>query len=333
MTSSLSSRKQADFQVRVSQRFVILTLLACTLAAFAVGRTARVLLLVHPSLAYLKEQEAILQALPSRQDVMKLPNPSLKNGKVPPSTLYTSKNFDTALSATIHSRWVVSEAEVPPAEITDSIGENSCSTEDQNGDTYKGECSTCARSGGSPSGMSILDEQTEEEIHLPAGQHLLMDIRKVDTDFLASEERLANAMLDVVGECGLTLLSYHCHGLHPAGVSCVGVLLESHVSFHTWPAEGVITLDLFTCGPNSLLPIVPTVEKLFSVPRVGVVDLMDMPEAIYAYKLRGFGEDNQQSKAALTDLFTFPIGSMTEYKNEVSIASRKRSLTSRSCST
>ena len=32
---------------------------------------------------------------------------------------------------------------------------------------------------------------------------------------------------------GLTLLSYHCHSLLPAGVSCVGVLLESHISFHT----------------------------------------------------------------------------------------------------
>jgi S-adenosylmethionine decarboxylase proenzyme len=165
--------------------------------------------------------------------------------------------------------------------------------------------------------VTDVSHNTEGEIHLPAGQHLLVDIQKVDYDFLASEERLATAMLDVVGECGLTLLSYHCHGLYPAGVSCVGVLLESHVSFHTWPAEGVITLDLFTCGANSLLPIVPTVERLFSVPRAGVTDLMDMPETIWAYKLRGFGEDTEESKAALTDLFTFPIGAMTEYKKEV----------------
>eukprot|EP00536_Pseudo-nitzschia_multiseries_P011743 jgi/Psemu1/206763/e_gw1.414.17.1 len=88
----------------------------------------------------------------------------------------------------------------------------------------------------------------DDELHLPAGQHLLMDIRNVQEAFLASEERLAKAMLDVVGDCGLTLLSYHCHGLAPSGVSCVGVLLESHVSFHTWPSQGVVTLDLFTCG-------------------------------------------------------------------------------------
>ncbi|OEU21352.1 S-adenosylmethionine decarboxylase, partial [Fragilariopsis cylindrus CCMP1102] len=80
------------------------------------------------------------------------------------------------------------------------------------------------------------------------GQHLLIDIENVDSAFLNSEERLANAMLDLINECGLTLLSYHCHKMVPMGVSCAGVLLESHVSFHTWPTEGVITIDLFTCG-------------------------------------------------------------------------------------
>ncbi|EEC49071.1 predicted protein, partial [Phaeodactylum tricornutum CCAP 1055/1] len=80
------------------------------------------------------------------------------------------------------------------------------------------------------------------------GQHLLVDIENVDASFLNSAHQLAFAMVDVIEMSGLTLLSYHCHGLEPIGVSCVGVLLESHVSFHTWPIEGVITLDLFTCG-------------------------------------------------------------------------------------
>ena len=106
-----------------------------------------------------------------------------------------------------------------------------------------------------------------EEQHLPQGQHLLVDIKNVSAKFLNSEERLAQAMVDTVKKAGLTLLSYHCHSLVPAGVSCVGVLLESHISFHTWPEEGVITLDLFTCGEKPLLPIIPVLEELFGVPR------------------------------------------------------------------
>ena len=74
-------------------------------------------------------------------------------------------------------------------------------------------------------------------------------------------------MVKTIQGAGLTLLSYHCHSLMPEGISCVGVLLESHISFHTWPEEGVITLDLFTCGSNPLLPVVLTMEKLFGIPR------------------------------------------------------------------
>lgn len=74
-----------------------------------------------------------------------------------------------------------------------------------------------------------------DDLHRPAGQHLLVDIRNVDAEFLNSEARLTDAMVTTVRESGLTLLSYHCHALIPEGISCVGVLLESHISFHSWP--------------------------------------------------------------------------------------------------
>ena len=32
------------------------------------------------------------------------------------------------------------------------------------------------------------------------------------------------------------------------GASGVVLLAESHISFHTWPEFGLITIDLFTCG-------------------------------------------------------------------------------------
>lgn len=92
--------------------------------------------------------------------------------------------------------------------------------------------------------MFIVEEDDEEEVpindyshnddsdglHLPAGQHLLVDIKDVNSEFLNSEERLAAAMVELISESKLTLLSYHCHSLVPIGVSCAGVLLESHVS-------------------------------------------------------------------------------------------------------
>ncbi len=111
------------------------------------------------------------------------------------------------------------------------------------------------------------DHDSGSNPHLPAGQHLLVDLKNVSPSFLNSERRLSSAMVSSVQAAGLTMLSYHCHSLVPSGVSCVGVLLESHISFHTWPEEGVITLDLFTCGENPLLPVVSVLEELFGVPK------------------------------------------------------------------
>jgi hypothetical protein len=89
------------------------------------------------------------------------------------------------------------------------------------------------------SAVSLDAKGSPQEEHEPAGQHLLVDIKNVNAEFLNSEEQLAKAMVEVVTEAKLTLLSYHCHSLEPAGVSCVGVLLESHISFHTWPVAPI----------------------------------------------------------------------------------------------
>ena len=130
--------------------------------------------------------------------------------------------------------------------------------------------------------------------HSPSGQHLLVDIEGIEAAFLDSEERISAAMVQTVQEAGLTMLSYHCHKLMPAGISCVGVLMESHISFHTWPEEGVITLDLFTCGPNPLLPVVPVIERLFGIG--------DNTNTKWAHELRGFRSMEEKKKNYLDNL-------------------------------
>lgn len=126
-----------------------------------------------------------------------------------------------------------------------------------------------------------------------------MDIKGIEADFLDSEARLSQAMVETIQQSGLTLLSYHCHKLIPKGVSCVGVLLESHISFHTWPDEGVITLDLFTCGNKPLIPSVAILKQLFGIPRA--------PDSIHmqwSHELRGFRNKNRQTGTTATSSTT-----------------------------
>jgi len=292
------------YRVLISQRFVIFSLLSCILAAFAVGRTARMILLVNPQKQMLEMSRSISdtnndETEGSSLSAMKtLPDPKMRDGKHPPETVYTSKSFATGSTGSSQSRWIVTDA-----------GKEQCV------DLPEHECPA-------PPSIDEIDVSKNDtgEVHLPAGQHLLLDIENVDGSFLNSEERLAHAMLELVGKCGLTLLSYHCHKMVPMGISCAGVLLESHVSFHTWPKEGVITLDLYTCGPNSLLPIVPLATKLFAIPREG--EDMAEPNIVWAHKTRGFPTgDAADLEAEMSDMEYFPVGKMTDYKNEIAFTS------------
>ena len=293
-----------SYSVKVSQRFIVLSLVSSILVAFAVGRTARVILIDRPYHEALLVQQALLDASQSRnRGIADLPNPTLQEGKIAPKTIYTSKNFDSTKSNSVTSRWIVSETGTGVSNETD---EETCGAGE-----VPGRCS--ARAGAAEDSVFV-----DEEDHFPAGQHLLLDYENVQSAFLNSEERLVTAMLKLVNLCGLTLLSYHCHNLEPSGVSCAGVLLESHVSFHTWPEDGVITLDLYTCGPDSLLPILPVAEELFKIketPSYAGEKIPD-PDMVWVYKLRGFRENDDV--ADITDLMNFPIGTRLDYKKEVS---------------
>jgi len=227
-----------------------------------------------------------------------LPTPKAHPGKIIPQTIYTTKNFDTRLSALSASQWLQPADEeegssVPNASPTNNVPDpiNEKLSFDENGGA---------------------DYDKDDEEHLPAGQHLLVDIDGLEAAFLDSEARLATAMISMVDNSGLTLLSYHCHGMYPEGVSCAGVLLESHVSFHTWPTEGVITLDLFTCGSTSLLDSMPLIEDLFVIPR----NPEEKPNVMWAYKRRGFNE--QSGMVGARDTFAYPLGVHgMEYKKEL----------------
>jgi spermidine synthase len=133
----------------------------------------------------------------------------------------------------------------------------------------------------------------------------MVDIKNVDGAFLNSQERLAQAMVTLVEKSDATMLSYHCHKLEPIGVSCIGVLLESHISFHSWPEEGVITLDMFTCGSTRLLPLLGVIKSLFGVPQE---PLLEPPPVQWSLKYRGYPSDGHERNPEEIDLDQFMLG-------------------------
>jgi S-adenosylmethionine decarboxylase proenzyme len=81
-----------------------------------------------------------------------------------------------------------------------------------------------------------------------SGQHLLLDMVGGSFDKLNDEQYLRQATLNIVKKTKMTLLGIESHKLEPKGISLVAMLVDSHLSIHTWPEYGTALIDFFKCG-------------------------------------------------------------------------------------
>ncbi len=311
------------YQVKASARFVLISTMTSALVAFAVGKAARHVLLEGPRRAFLATyRETALKDRLNGGTEQPLPFIVAKYGEEIPHTRYTSKTFDTA-KTTMSSSWLIKNddehildrndnhfSSVNTAEIDTSNSEEGVSDESKESQTQKVN--------------AVADICDELESSQPTAEHLMVDMKNVDGAFLNSVHRLATAMIDVVNAANLTLLSYHCHGMQPTGVSCVGILMHNYISFHTWPDDGVITFDLVAAEGKSIMPMVPVIKENFGVPQAASYhgDVIHQPSMRWAHKLRGFHHRSTKisNLFQMTDLGKFLVSILgTEYKEQVTM--------------
>jgi S-adenosylmethionine decarboxylase proenzyme len=80
------------------------------------------------------------------------------------------------------------------------------------------------------------------------GQHYLIDFVDCDPEITQQVEPIREIVMRAAKECGATILNDLFHQFQPMGVSGVVVIAESHISVHTWPENGFVAIDIFTCG-------------------------------------------------------------------------------------
>jgi S-adenosylmethionine decarboxylase len=83
------------------------------------------------------------------------------------------------------------------------------------------------------------------------GKHLLLEVYNVDFSLLNDVTSLQEAMEGGIGRAKMTILNTFSHCFLPQGCTVVIALAESHVSCHTWPEEGCIAVDVYTCGEGN----------------------------------------------------------------------------------
>jgi len=62
---------------------------------------------------------------------------------------------------------------------------------------------------------------------------------------MVSIKELFNRIADAVGA---TVLNRFCHKFQPQGCTVVFALAESHISLHSFPEDGSVAIDCYTCG-------------------------------------------------------------------------------------
>jgi len=80
------------------------------------------------------------------------------------------------------------------------------------------------------------------------GKHILVEFFQCDEQALNDVKHIREAMIEATRRSGATMVTENFHHFSPHGVSGVIVIMESHLTIHTWPEYGYAAVDLFTCG-------------------------------------------------------------------------------------
>ena len=83
------------------------------------------------------------------------------------------------------------------------------------------------------------------------GKHLLLEVYDVEFDLINDVESLQNVMIKGIQRAKMTILNTFSHCFLPQGCTVVIALSESHVSCHTWPENGCLAIDVYTCGEGN----------------------------------------------------------------------------------
>jgi S-adenosylmethionine decarboxylase len=86
----------------------------------------------------------------------------------------------------------------------------------------------------------------------PIGFHVFGDFSKCENVELLEDEKYTRELLETAAILSnATPLEFSFHKFSPAGITATLILSESHISIHTYPEQGDVFLDIFTCGEHT----------------------------------------------------------------------------------
>ena len=85
---------------------------------------------------------------------------------------------------------------------------------------------------------------------IPLGIHYVVDIDNIKNEQIYDNEFIKKLCDKLLSNTAVNVLNEIHHEFKPQGYTALYLLSESHMSIHTWPENGKIRLDLFSCEVN-----------------------------------------------------------------------------------
>ena len=82
------------------------------------------------------------------------------------------------------------------------------------------------------------------------GKQVYGSLYDCDVNILKDTEKLQEIVKDASKEGNMTLLDIKSWKIGE-GVSVVAIILESHITIHTWPEYDFATVDVYSCGAHT----------------------------------------------------------------------------------
>jgi len=98
--------------------------------------------------------------------------------------------------------------------------------------------------------VEVVSPMMLKSIEKVIGKHVYGNLYGCDPQILSNEEELRRIVTHAAKLGNMTLLEVKSWKIG-LGVSVVAIILESHITIHTWPEFSFATVDVYSCGEHT----------------------------------------------------------------------------------
>ncbi len=131
--------------------------------------------------------------------------------------------------------------------------------------------------------VEIISNAIVKPIERVVGQHIYGNLYECDQSVLTDEEYLEKVVVEAAQLGNMQLLEVKTWKIG-LGVSVVAIILESHITIHTWPEFRFATVDVYSCGSHT------DPEKAFN----HIVKALKARRVVRGYADRSLEEDHRE---------------------------------------